>query len=177
VLLIANLCLWIYFGIAFAQASYPFKHDPWGHPAGAGYTFAGHSIGIVESPFTHPFFNLAFWVEFPSFALARGGQNLLFPRVTGDRFFAGISEGGWRLLTIVVLSFLQWYLVGWVGQKLWQRWFRHPAGLNRPTGGWPGLLISLASPTLWVPRSFAIFAKGRVPRRSAVAMLRHPIPE
>ena len=53
VLLIANLCLWIYFGIAFAHASYPFKHDPWGHPAGAGYTFAGHSIGIVESPFTY----------------------------------------------------------------------------------------------------------------------------
>lgn len=127
VLLAANLCFWIYFGIAFAHASYPFKHDPWGHPAGAGYTFAGHSIGIVESPFTHPFFNLAFWVEFPSFALARGGQNLLFPQVTGDRFFAGISEGGWRLLTIVALSFLQWYLVGWVGQKLWER-FRHDPG-------------------------------------------------
>jgi hypothetical protein len=26
---------------------------------------------------------------------------------------------------------------------------------------WPGLLISLASPTKWVPRSFAFFAKGR----------------
>jgi len=130
VLLAANLCFWIYFAISFAQASYPFKHDPWGHPAGAGYTFAGHSIGIVESPFTHPFFNLAFWVEFPSFALARGGQNLLFPQVTGDRFFAGVSEGGCRLLTIVVLSFLQWYLVGWVVQKLWHKWS------SRPTGGW-----------------------------------------
>ena len=128
-LLVANLCLWIYFGIAFAQASYPFRRDPWGHPAGAGYTFAGHSIGIVESPFTHPFYNLAFWVEFPSFALARGGQNLLFPQVTGDRFFAGISEGGWRLLTIALLSFLQWYLVGWLGQKLWHRWFRHSSAL------------------------------------------------
>ena len=128
-LLAANLCFWIYFAIAFAQASYPFRHDPLGHPAGAGYTFAGHSIGILESPFTHPFFNLAFWVEFPSFALARGGQNLFFPWVTGDRFFAGISEGGWRLLTIVLLSFLQWYLVGWLGQKLWRRWFRHhPSG-------------------------------------------------
>ncbi len=121
VLLVANLCLWIYFEIAFAHASYPFRHDPWGHPAGAGYTFAGRSIGIIESPFTHPFFNLAFWVEFPSFALARGGQNLLFPQVTGDRFFVGISEGGWRLLAIVVLSFLEWYFVGWVVQKLWYR--------------------------------------------------------
>lgn len=56
VLLIANLCFWIYFVISFAQASYPFKRDPWGHPAGAGYTFLGHSIGVVESPFAHPFY-------------------------------------------------------------------------------------------------------------------------
>ena len=119
-LLIANLFLWVYFWIAFAHASYQYRRDPWGHPAGAGYTFAGHSIGIMESSFTHPFFNLAFWVELPSFALARVGQNLLFPQVTGDRFFAGISEGGWRLLMILVLSFVQWYLVGWAGQKAWR---------------------------------------------------------
>jgi len=129
VLLAANLCFWIYFVIAFAQASYPFRLDPWGHPAGAGYTFAGHSIGILESPFTNPFFKLAFWAEFPSFAVARGGHNLLFPHVTGDQFFAGISEGAWRLLTIVALSFFQWYVVGWVGQKLWQKWFGHSGGI------------------------------------------------
>jgi hypothetical protein len=28
VLLVANLCVWIYFWIAFAQASYPFRPDP-----------------------------------------------------------------------------------------------------------------------------------------------------
>lgn len=138
VLLAANLCFWIYFAISFAQASYPFKHDPWGHPAGAGYTFLGHSIGIVESPFAHLFFQVMFWVEFPSFAVARLGQNLLFPHVTGDQFFAGISEGGWRLLIVALLSFLQWYLVGGVGQKLWQRWFRHPAGgLNQAAAPMP----------------------------------------
>jgi hypothetical protein len=125
-LLLANLCFWIYFAISFAQASYPFKHDPWGHPAGAGYTFLGHSIGIVESPFAHRFFEVMSWVEFPSFAVARLGQNLLFPHVTGDQFFEGISEGGWRVLAVALLSFLQWYLVGWVGQKPWHRWFGHP---------------------------------------------------
>jgi hypothetical protein len=126
VLLVANLCFWIYFAISFAQASYPFKRDPWGHPAGAGYTFLGHSIGVVESPFAHPFYQAMFWVEFPSFAVARLGQNLLFPHVAGDQFFAGISEGGWRVLVVALLSFLQWYLVGWVGQKLWHRWTSHP---------------------------------------------------
>ena len=78
----------------------------------------------MESSFTHPFFNIVFWVEFLSFVLARAGRSLLFPRLTGDRFFGGISAEGWELLSIVVLSFLQWYLVGWVGQKLWQRWLR-----------------------------------------------------
>jgi hypothetical protein len=126
VLLITNLCFWIYFAISFAQASYPFKRDPWGHPAGAGYTFLGHSIGVVESPFAHPFYQAMFWIEFPSFALARLGQNVIFPHFE-DQFFAGISDGGWRLISIAVISFLQWYLVGRVGQKLWYRWSRREA--------------------------------------------------
>ena len=60
-----------------------------------------------------------FYVEFPSFAVARFGQNLLFPHVTGDAFFAGISEGGWRVLVTALLSFSQWYFIGRVVQKLW----------------------------------------------------------
>jgi hypothetical protein len=44
-------------------------------------------------------------------------------------------------------------------------------------GGWPRLLITPALPTQWVPRSFAFFAKGRVPRTSAPAKLRHSIPK
>ena len=42
-------------------------------------------------------------------------------------------------------------------------------------GGWPRLLISLASPIQRVPRSFAFFAKEGVPRTPAAAKLRHPI--
>src|SRR3984957_17396064 len=68
-LLVLNLCLWIYFVISFATTSYPFERDPWGHPAGAGYTFLGHSIGVVESPFSHTFYRVMVWVEFPSFVL------------------------------------------------------------------------------------------------------------
>jgi hypothetical protein len=85
----------------------------------------GHSIGVVESPFAHPFFLAMFWIEFPSFAAARVCQNLLFPNVTGDQLFAGISEGGWRLAAVALLSFLQWYLVGWAVQKFRQRLLSH----------------------------------------------------
>ena len=32
-----------------------------------------------------------------------------------------LPGGGWLLLGVMVLSFLQWYLIGWVGQTLWQK--------------------------------------------------------
>jgi hypothetical protein len=93
----------------------------WAILAAAGYTFMGHSIGIVESPFVYPFFNVMFWVEFPAFILVRLAQYALFPHVTADQFFGGLSEGGWRLLVVAILSFFQWYLVGTAAQKLWQK--------------------------------------------------------
>jgi len=123
-LLVANLLFWIYFGIAFARASYPYRREVWNYTAPtapAGYTFFGHTVGVRESAFQHPFFRGMFYAEFPSFALARLGQNLLFPHVTGDQLFAGISEGGWRLLVVVLLSFVQWYFIAWVVQRLWHR--------------------------------------------------------
>src|SRR5579863_1166051 len=41
--------------------------------------------------------------------------------------------------------------------------------LRSKTGGWPRPSTSPARPAKWVPRSFAFFAKGRVPRRLALA--------
>jgi len=128
VLLVVNLCLWIYFWIAFAQASYTFHPDPLGHPAGTGYTFWGHSVAVVESGFVYPFFKVMFYGQFPSFALATLVVRMFSPHQLINGFFAGISGGGWLLLAVMMLSFLQWYLIGWLGQKLWRRWFKHQAG-------------------------------------------------
>jgi hypothetical protein len=125
VMLVLNLCLWMYFWIAFTQASYPFRPDPLGHPAGTGYTFWGHSIAVVESGLVYPFFRVVFYVEFPSFLLATVVVRLFSPHQLINGFFAGISGGGWLLLAIMFLSFLQWYLIGWVSQKLWYRWSGH----------------------------------------------------
>ena len=122
VLLVVNLGLWVYFWIAFAQASYPFRSDPLGHPEGTGYTFWGHSIAVVESGFVYPFFKVMFYTEFPSFALATLVVRTFSPHQLINGFFAGVSGGGWLLLAIMLLSFLQWYFVGWLGQKLWRKW-------------------------------------------------------
>src|ERR1051325_6045329 len=129
VLLIANLCLWVYFWICFAHASYPFRPDPLGHPAGTGYTFWGHSIAEVESGLVYPFFRVVFYVEFPSFLLATLTARVLSPHLLLYGFFAGISKGGWLLLAVMALSFLQWYFIGWVGQKLWHRSEEHTSEL------------------------------------------------
>jgi hypothetical protein len=125
VLLIANLCLWIYFWIGFARASYPYKPNPLGHPAGTGYTYWGHSIAVAESGLKYPFFKAVFYPELPSFAIAVLIERVFDPQLISHRFIAGISMSGWSLLATMLLSFLQWYLVGWVGQKLWHRWSSH----------------------------------------------------
>src|SRR5947207_10278563 len=106
-LLIANFCLWVYFWLAFAQASYRYRPDPLGHPAGTGYTFWGHSIAVVESGFVYLFFRVMFYVEFPSFALATLAVRIFSPHQLINGFFAGISGGGWLLLAVMLLSFLQ----------------------------------------------------------------------
>jgi hypothetical protein len=121
-LLVANLCLWIYFWIAFAQTSYPFRPNPLGHPAGTGYTFWGHSIAVVESAFGYSYFEVMFYAEFPSFVLATLMVWVFSPHQLINGFFAGISGGGWLLLAVMLLSFLQWYFIGWIAQKLWRRW-------------------------------------------------------
>jgi len=55
------------------------------------------------------------------------------PRLILEGFFAGISMGGWLLLAVMVLSFFQWYLTGWVIEKLWRKWFnRQPSSTSTP---------------------------------------------
>jgi len=129
VLLVLNLCLWIYFWIGFAHASYSFHPDPMGHPSGTGYTLWGYSIAVVESSFVYPFFKIMFYAEFPSFALATLVVRLFSPYQLINGFFAGISGAAWMLLAVMLLSFLQWYLIGRLGQKVWQQWpSPHPSG-------------------------------------------------
>ena len=135
VLLMANLCLWVYVWISFAHESYPFRSNPYGHPAGTGYTFWGHSIGLLKSEFFHPFVNITHYVDFPSFALATFVVREFSPhQLLFSWFAAGVAGGGWSLLATMLLSFLQWYFIGLVGQKLWQRKFRHPDNLIESQG-------------------------------------------
>ncbi len=121
VLLAANLGLWVYFWIAFVQASQPYDPRPWGHSPVDVYCLWGHAIGLTRSAFLYPFMGLIRWIEFPSFLLVTLIQGVFFSRVSADQFLLGVSTGGYKLLVIMVLSFLQWYLVGKAIQRFTRR--------------------------------------------------------
>lgn len=121
-LLIANVCLWIYFWIGFIHVSQPYDPRPWGHAPIEPYSFAGHAVGLTTSTFSYTFMKVVYWAEFPSFVFVSVLMRILFGRLPSDRFFAGISVGGYKLLAVMMVSFFQWYWVGWTIQKLQRRW-------------------------------------------------------
>jgi hypothetical protein len=117
--LIANLCLWVYLWISFALASEPFRPRPLGHYPVDPYTYWGHTIGLTRSSLTYPFMKVAFCVESPSFLLVALVQHALPNRIIYERIVGGISMRGHELLIVMLLSFLQWYIVGRVIEKIW----------------------------------------------------------
>jgi hypothetical protein len=140
-MLITNLCLWVYFWLAFAHSSQPYDPRPWGHLPVDPYSFWGHAIGLTRSSLTYPFMKLAFWIEFPSFLSVALSRKAFLSGISGDTFFAGVSVGGYELIAIMLLSFVQWYIVAWVVQKLWHRWSSRPTAApshgpsTQPGGG------------------------------------------
>jgi hypothetical protein len=111
-LMAANACVWLYFFLSFSSVAYPFQRDILGHPSGTGYTFWGHSIGLNESASLYRFFEVIFWIEFPSFAAVFPLARRLLPYEFSDGFFLGLSEDAWLLLLVVIVSFFQWYVIG-----------------------------------------------------------------
>jgi len=55
VLLIGNLCLWLYFGLSFVRACEPYDPRPGGHLPVDPYSFWGHAIGLSKSSHTYIF--------------------------------------------------------------------------------------------------------------------------
>ncbi len=57
-LLATNFGLWVYFWIAFVQASQPYDPRPWGHSPVDVYCLWGHAIGLTRSACMYPFMGL-----------------------------------------------------------------------------------------------------------------------
>jgi hypothetical protein len=73
---------------------------------------------------------LVVWVDFPSFLFATLFRMAFLSGIPGTAFFSGVSAGGYELLAIIFLSFAQWYLVFWLVQKTWHRFWLRPTSAN-----------------------------------------------
>lgn len=112
VLLIGNLCLWLYFGLSFVRASEPYDPRPGGHLPVDPYSFWGHAIGLSKSSHTYIFVKAVFWPNLPSFFLVALFRNVFLRNVASDTMYGGISGGGYALFATMALSFVQWYSIG-----------------------------------------------------------------
>src|ERR1700682_313792 len=106
-LLLANLCLWIYFWVGFAHSSQPYDSRPWGHPPVEPYSFGGHAVGLTTSIYSYSFMRVTYWAEIPSFGFVSIVMRVLFGRLPSDELLFGISVGGYKLLGVMIVSFFQ----------------------------------------------------------------------
>ncbi len=118
--MVANVCFWAFFWIAFFKAARPYLPAQPHGPVDL-YCIWGRAIGLTTSSFLYPFMKVAFVIEFPSFLLITMIQNLFFSRLSSDYFVGGISVGGFKLLAIMAVSFVQWYLLGRIAQRTFVR--------------------------------------------------------
>jgi hypothetical protein len=130
--ILANAVYWIVFAILFVAGSYPYRpHLPRFEEITAAYIFFGRALKLLDTGtgigLPPLFLKITFAVQWPS-AYAARPFFWYFNRhnISVDHQYFGTSLGGYYLLLVGVLSFLQWYLIGWVVQKLWDRWSSHP---------------------------------------------------
>lgn len=121
--LTVNCATWVYFWISFLLHARPYTPTPEGfHAPLSPVTVFGYSIGLLNQLSEYFFMNVTLIAEFPSFLLAGALRVVLFPEVTRDWSFAGTDLGGYFILAVMLLSFLQWYCIGrvlaWLIPKL-----------------------------------------------------------
>jgi hypothetical protein len=120
----ANSIFWIVFGVLFIAESYPYKpHKPVFEERSPEFIYFGRALPILEYEQVRPLMKTTLAAQKVSFYVARPFFWYFNSRgITADQQYWGISVGGYHLLLVCLLSFVQWYLVGWAGQKLWHKW-------------------------------------------------------
>ena len=131
--LIANCVFWAYFWACFARAARLDSRSCIDHCLDP-YTFFGYGIGLNFNPLALPFMQLMVRVQLPSFVISTILQNVLFgshdttvlsgifgdygagflanvPNGFGGRLVGGVSINGYRLVLVMLLSFLQWVVL------------------------------------------------------------------
>ena len=118
-LLLANLFFWVYFWVDFGRRLVPYRvHCPAFEELLPAFVFHGNALPASEET-RAPSLRLAERVQMPSFLAIRPVVHILNYRPSSwTETFWGISPWGYLLIAVMLLSFLQWYLVarfvGWL---------------------------------------------------------------
>lgn len=138
-LILANIVFWLVFAALFVAGTYPYMpHRLVFEEATPSYIFFGRALREIDSgtgvSLPPPLIKLTYAIQKPSVLAAKPFYWPFDSRgITVDRQYWRISVGGYYLLLVCVLSFVQWFLVGWVVQKLRHKWFSHSAAAPNQT--------------------------------------------
>ena len=135
-LILANVAFWLVFGVLFVVKSYPYEpHKPVFEEEFPALTYFGRALP-VQQQYMGGLMRTTQFVQRPSFYAARPFFWYFNSHgIVVDHLYWGISVGGYYLLLVCLLSFLQWYLVGlsidWVRRRLTGK-LRRSAGTDAP---------------------------------------------
>jgi hypothetical protein len=127
-LILANGIFWMAFAILFVSGAYLYRPHPRAfEEATPSYIFFGNALRQIETgtgvSLPPLLVTSTFAIQKPSVLAARPFYWYFDALgITVDHLYGGISVGGYYLLLVCLLSFVQWYLVGWVGETLWHKW-------------------------------------------------------
>jgi len=114
ILVLANGSFWLGFAIFFLVNSQPYQpHRLVFEEDSPNLIYFGRSLSYLVNEQMRPTIRVVRVVQWPSF-YAASPLNFYFSRrgIVVDRTYWGVSVGGYYLIAVCLLSFLQWYLVG-----------------------------------------------------------------
>ena len=126
-----NLAFWLIFGVLFVAQSYPYKpHRLAFEEITPSYIFFGRALRETDSgtgaALPPALMKVTYVIQKPAVVAAKPFYWYFNGRgIVVDRLFCGISVGGYYLLVVSLLSFLQWLLIGFFADAAYLR-------LNRP---------------------------------------------
>ena len=115
--LLANAISWFVFAVLLIVQSHPYApHRPYFEEPTPSYIFLGRAVGQIDSgtggTLPSSLMKVIRGVQTPSFVAARP-YFWYFNRhgITVDHLYRGLSIGGYYLIQVCLLSFVQWYLI------------------------------------------------------------------
>ena len=120
VMTVANSFFWVVFVVLFLLQSYPYKpHKLSFEEATPSYIFFGRALREIASgtgeSLPPPLMKVTSAIQRPSFVAAKPYYWYFNSHeITVDHLYWHVSVGGYYLIVVCILSFMQWYLLGFL---------------------------------------------------------------